>query len=151
MTVAFDMSVQTIFQGVLFAIVCLIGLIGNTLVIYVVLRYSKMQTVTNMYIVNLAIADECFLIGIPFLIVTMIKQAWIFGPVVCKAYLILTSVNQFTSSLLLFVMSADRYGTHWLHPVDCIASVVKALRIFMLAPETFDTIACIPWEQHDPK
>lgn len=30
-----------------------------------------MQTVTNMYILNLAIADECFLIGIPFLITTM--------------------------------------------------------------------------------
>lgn len=31
-----------------------------------------MKTVTNSYILNLAVADECFLIGIPFLIVTMI-------------------------------------------------------------------------------
>lgn len=31
-----------------------------------------MKTVTNAYILNLALADECFLIGIPFLIVTMI-------------------------------------------------------------------------------
>lgn len=30
-----------------------------------------MQTVTNYYILNLAIADQCFLIGIPFLIFTM--------------------------------------------------------------------------------
>ncbi|GJQ71703.1 GPRALS3 [Trypoxylus dichotomus] len=98
-----------IFQEVLFAMVCLVGLLGNTLVIYVVIRFSKMQTVTNMYIVNLAIADECFLIGIPFLIVTMIKGYWIFGEALCKAYLILTSINQFTSSTFLFVMSADRY------------------------------------------
>lgn len=34
---------------------------------------SKMKTVTNAYILNLALADECFLIGIPFLIVTMIN------------------------------------------------------------------------------
>lgn len=56
---------------ILYAIVCIIGLFGNTLVIYVVLRFQKMKTVTNMYLLNLAIADECFLIGIPFLIQTM--------------------------------------------------------------------------------
>lgn len=63
----------------LYAIVFIIGLTGNTLVIYVVLRFSNMQTVTNMYILNLAIADECFLIGIPFLITTMNMGHWIFG------------------------------------------------------------------------
>lgn len=56
-------QVIQIVQVILFSIVCLVGLVGNTLVIYVVIRFSKMQTVTNMYIVNLAIADECFLIG----------------------------------------------------------------------------------------
>lgn len=94
---------------ILYAIVCIVGLLGNTLVIYVVLRFSKMQTVTNMYIVNLAIADECFLIGIPFLITTMSLQRWIFGDVMCKIYMITTSINQFTSSIFLFIMSADRY------------------------------------------
>lgn len=78
-------SLVLISQEILFAIVCFVGLLGNTLVIYVVIRFSKMQTVTNMYIVNLAIADECFLIGIPFLIVTMVKTSWIFGEVMCKA------------------------------------------------------------------
>lgn len=96
-------------QQVLYALVCIVGLLGNTLVIYVVIRFSKMQTVTNMYIVNLAIADECFLIGIPFLIVTMYKQQWIFGNAMCKVYMISTSINQFTSSIFLFIMSADRY------------------------------------------
>jgi hypothetical protein len=43
---------------ILYGIVCCVGLCGNTLVIYVVVRFSKMQTVTNLYIVNLAIADE---------------------------------------------------------------------------------------------
>lgn len=67
---------------ILYGIVCCVGLCGNTLVIYVVVRFSKMQTgtitfyfillkwpllikfvsnlVTNLYIVNLAIADEVF-------------------------------------------------------------------------------------------
>lgn len=94
---------------ILFAIICVVGLIGNTLVIYVIIRFSKMQTVTNMYIVNLAIADECFLIGIPFLMVTLYNERWIFGAVMCKTYMTLTSINQFTSSTFLCIMSADRY------------------------------------------
>ncbi|CAH1122702.1 unnamed protein product [Ceutorhynchus assimilis] len=98
-----------IIQTILFSLVCLVGIAGNTLVIYVVVRYSKMQTVTNMYIVNLAIADEFFLIGIPVLIATILHGHWVFGHYACKAYMITTSINQFTSSILLCIMSADRY------------------------------------------
>lgn len=68
-----------------------------------------MQTVTNMYILNLAIADESFLIGIPFLIITMYLGEWTFGKTMCKAYMVSTSITQFTSSIFLFIMSADRY------------------------------------------
>ncbi|XP_036327457.1 somatostatin receptor type 2-like [Rhagoletis pomonella] len=94
---------------VLYSLVCLVGLFGNTLVIYVVLRFSKMQTVTNIYILNLAIADECFLIGIPFLLYTMRICSWRFGDFMCKAYMVSTSITQFTSSIFLLIMSADRY------------------------------------------
>ena len=103
------MPVGNLISMILYAIICIVGLFGNTLVIYVVLRFSKMQTVTNMYILNLAIADECFLIGIPFLIKTMYLGEWTFGNVMCKAYMVSTSITQFTSSIFLFIMSADRY------------------------------------------
>ncbi|XP_012233865.1 somatostatin receptor type 2-like [Linepithema humile] len=104
-----DLPIIALVNQILYAIVCIVGLLGNSLVIYVVLRFSKMQTVTNMYIVNLAIADECFLIGIPFLVTTISLRSWIFGKVMCKAYMTTTSINQFTSSIFLFIMSADRY------------------------------------------
>lgn len=104
-----QMPVGNTISMILYALVCIVGLCGNTLVIYVVLRFSKMQTVTNMYILNLAIADECFLIGIPFLITTMYLGEWTFGKAMCKAYMVSTSITQFTSSIFLFIMSADRY------------------------------------------
>lgn len=103
------MPIVSLLAQILYMIVCLVGILGNTLVIYVVLRFSKMQTVTNMYILNLAIADECFLIGIPFLVTTISLKSWPFGMFMCKAYMTSTSVNQFTSSIFLFIMSADRY------------------------------------------
>ncbi|XP_055598336.1 somatostatin receptor type 2-like [Uranotaenia lowii] len=104
-----QMPIGNLISMILYAVVAIIGLFGNTLVIYVVLRFSKMQTVTNMYILNLAIADQCFLIGIPFLITTMHLGEWTFGNGMCKAYMVSTSITQFTSSIFLFIMSADRY------------------------------------------
>ncbi|CAG0922653.1 unnamed protein product [Notodromas monacha] len=94
---------------VMFVVICVVGLCGNTLVIYVVARYSKMQTVTNTYILNLAVADECFLVGLPFLLATSVLRSWPFGYVMCKVYMTTTGINQFTSSAFLTVMSGDRY------------------------------------------
>lgn len=51
----------------------------------------------------------CFLIGIPFLITTMYLGEWTFGKGLCKVYMVSTSITQFTSSIFLFIMSADRY------------------------------------------
>nr|AKQ62998.1 orphan G-protein coupled receptor 4 [Platynereis dumerilii] len=99
-----------------YGLICIVGLVGNGLVIFVVLRYAKMKTVTNMYILNLAIADFCFLVGLPFLIVTAIMKHWIFGFAACKMFFILTSINWFTSVFTLTVMSADRYMAV-VHPI----------------------------------
>ena len=57
-------------------------------------RYSKMQTVTYIYILMLAVADEIFLLGLPFLIVTASQKSWIFGLPMCKIYMTTTSINQ---------------------------------------------------------
>lgn len=126
-------SFADILTVVLYGLVCIVGLFGNTLVIYVVLRFSKMQTVTNIYILNLAIADECFLIGIPFLLYTMRICSWRFGEFMCKAYMVSTSITSFTSSIFLLIMSADRYLAVC-HPISSpryrtlhIAKLVSAL------------------------
>ncbi|XP_035789057.1 somatostatin receptor type 3-like isoform X2 [Anopheles albimanus] len=128
-----QMPVGNTISMILYALVAIVGLFGNTLVIYVVMRFSKMQTVTNMYILNLAIADQCFLIGIPFLITTMYLGEWTFGNGMCKAYMVSTSITQFTSSIFLFIMSADRYIAVC-HPISSprfrtpmVSKVVSAL------------------------
>lgn len=128
-----QMPVGNLISMILYAIVCIVGLFGNTLVIYVVLRFSKMQTVTNMYILNLAIADECYLIGIPFLIMTMHSGEWTFGKGMCKAYMVSTSITQFTSSIFLFIMSADRYGeffvVRWSFEIVCCLATIVAVNV----------------------
>jgi hypothetical protein len=64
---------------------------------------------TSSFPQNLAFADEFFLIGLPILIYTMHLGEWIFGVYLCKLYMISTSITQFTSSIFLVIMSADRF------------------------------------------
>ena len=103
------LPVHLIFMISSYVFICVVGLIGNGLVIYVVLRFSKMKTVTNLYIVNLAVSDVLFLISLPFLITTTLLEYWIFGRAMCKIYFVFFSINFFTSVFTLTAMSADRY------------------------------------------
>ncbi|XP_078257459.1 somatostatin receptor type 2-like [Rhinoraja longicauda] len=93
----------------IYFVVCLVGLSGNTLVIYVILRYAKMKTVTNIYILNLAIADELFMVGLTFIAIQVALAHWPFGQVPCRILMTVDGINQFTSIFCLTVMSIDRY------------------------------------------
>ncbi|KAM3864587.1 somatostatin-like receptor F_48D10.1 [Diretmus argenteus] len=135
-----NMSAQSVpFQGsstLLTAVISLtvfvVGLTGNTLAIYVVLRYAKMKIVTNIYILNLAVADELYIVGLPFLTTQNVLSYWPFGSFLCRVVMTADSMNQFTSIFCLTVMSIDRYlavvhpirSTKWRHPR--VAKVVSA-------------------------
>ena len=56
-------SFVLILTAVIYSLIFCAGITGNTLVIYCVLRFPSLHTVTNTYILNLALADECFLLG----------------------------------------------------------------------------------------
>ncbi|KAK5873359.1 hypothetical protein PBY51_018407 [Eleginops maclovinus] len=98
-----------IFIPLIYGIVCVVGLVGNTLVIHVVVNYTKNESVTNIYILNLAIADELFMLGLPFLAVQNALLSWPFGSLMCRVVMTVDAINQFTSIFCLTVMSVDRY------------------------------------------
>ena len=59
----------------LYGVICGIGAVGNTVVIAVILLNCAMRSsITNIYIVNLAVSDFCFLAGLPLLIATVLRQ-----------------------------------------------------------------------------
>ncbi|XP_029453418.1 somatostatin receptor type 2 [Rhinatrema bivittatum] len=107
-SIHFDMTSNAILTFIYF-VVCIVGLGGNTLVIYVILRYAKMKTITNIYILNLAIADELFMLGLPFLAMQVALVHWPFGKAICRLITTVDGINQFTSIFCLTVMSIDRY------------------------------------------
>ncbi|CAN9505276.1 unnamed protein product [Ophioblennius macclurei] len=95
--------------AIIYAIVFLVGFVGNTLTIYAVVRYAKTKTVTNIYILNLAVADELYILGIPFLGTNSVLSYWPYGDFFCKLCMTVDSMSQFASNFCLTLMSIDRF------------------------------------------
>ncbi|KAJ8366505.1 hypothetical protein AAFF_G00353250 [Aldrovandia affinis] len=112
---AFDRA-GTVAVALVYCAVCALGLCGNALVIYVVLRHAKMKTVTNIYILNLAVADVLCMLSLPFIATQLALVRWPFGPALCRVVMTADSLNQFTSIFCLTAMSVDRYLAV-VHPV----------------------------------
>jgi len=103
----------------IYAILFCFGTFGNGLVFLSIIRSSRLRTVTNTYLLHIAIADVLLLLSIPFLIVTILANGWIFGNVLCKIYYNFIHINQYVSSLLLAALSFDRYLAVC-HPIRAI-------------------------------
>lgn len=96
-------------MAVLYLVVCILGLAGNSLVIVAILKLDKMSSSTTVYIFNLALADGLFMVGLPFIASQYFQDYWMFGNTACKVVMVLDGINQFTSVFCLTVMSVDRY------------------------------------------
>ena len=70
---------------VLFGTVLLVGLIGDGVVVYVVARSWTHKTVTNLYFLNLAVADLLVLVFCaPFTASIYLLPHWPFGAAMCN-------------------------------------------------------------------
>lgn len=129
-------GVAGILIPLIYGVVCVVGLVGNTLVIHVIVNYTKNESVTNIYILNLAIADELFMLGLPFLAVQNALLSWPFGSLMCRVVMTVDAINQFTSIFCLTVMSVDRYMAV-VHPIRSCwwrrPNVAKAISATMWA------------------
>ncbi|KAM9364977.1 mu-type opioid receptor [Pholidichthys leucotaenia] len=103
----------------LYSIVCMVGLVGNVLVMYIIVRYTKMKTATNIYIFNLALADALATSTLPFQSVNYLMGTWPFGNILCKMVMSIDYYNMFTSIFTLTTMSIDRYVAVC-HPVKAL-------------------------------
>ncbi|XP_034427356.1 somatostatin receptor type 5 [Hippoglossus hippoglossus] len=96
-------------MAILYPLVCILGLAGNSLVIIAIVKLDKMSSSTTVYVFNLALADGLFMVGLPFIASQNFLNRWVFGDIACKVVMVLDGINQFTSVFCLTVMSIDRY------------------------------------------
>ncbi|XP_019637971.1 PREDICTED: G-protein coupled receptor 54-like [Branchiostoma belcheri] len=100
-----------------FSIITLVGVTGNGLVIYVIARYGQMKTVTNYYLLNLAVVDLSFLVCcVPFTAIIFATNDWMFGKFMCKFVFYFMQVTFTATGLTLAALSLDRYYAI-IHPI----------------------------------
>ncbi|XP_061110370.1 kappa-type opioid receptor-like [Conger conger] len=102
-----------------YSVVFVVGFVGNCLVMYVVIRYTKMKTATNIYIFNLALADALLTSTMPLQSAWNLLDSWPFGETLCKLCVSVDYYNMFASVLTLTAMSVDRYVAVC-HPVRAL-------------------------------
>ncbi|XP_078535386.1 C-X-C chemokine receptor type 2-like [Lissotriton helveticus] len=101
-------TVDKYFLATLYCLVFFLSLVGNSLVVFVICYNRLKQSSTDVYLLNLAIADLLFAITLPFWAVYRANE-WVFGTVMCKVVSGLQEVNFYSGILLLACISIDRY------------------------------------------
>ena len=95
---------------VLYSLIFIIGFIGNTLVVFVVIRNQTMQTITNIFITNLAVSDICMcLLAVPFTPMSFFINSWIFGKALCHLVPMTLCISVYVSTLTSTAIAIDRY------------------------------------------
>ncbi|KAM5309114.1 galanin receptor type 2 [Glossophaga mutica] len=101
---------EAVIVPMLFVLIFLVGTVGNALVLAVLLRGGQAISTTNLFILNLGVADLCFILCcVPFQATVYTLDGWVFGGLLCKAVHFLIFLTMHASSFTLAAVSLDRY------------------------------------------
>ncbi|RWS30686.1 tachykinin-like peptides receptor 86C [Leptotrombidium deliense] len=104
-----DMWVQIIWST-LFVTMVLGAVLGNLLVIWIILGHKKMRTKTNIFLLNLSVADLMMAtLNALFNFVFMLKSHWPFGLVYCTISNFVSNLANGLSVFTITATSIDRY------------------------------------------
>nr|XP_033788741.1 C-C chemokine receptor type 4-like [Geotrypetes seraphini] len=92
----------------LYLLVFMFGLLGNSLVIWVLVQKERLKNMTDVYLLNLAISDLMFGFFLPFWAYDAADQ-WVFGKGLCKIISGASLVGFYSGILFIMLMSIDRY------------------------------------------
>ncbi|XP_057328359.1 prolactin-releasing peptide receptor-like [Microplitis mediator] len=94
----------------LYSLIFILGVFGNILVCYVVARNNEMQTVTNLFITNLAVSDILLcMLAVPLTPLYTFLGGWVFGESLCHLLPYAQGVSIYISTLTLTSIAIDRF------------------------------------------
>lgn len=102
------MQFGTVVTPVFFVLVTMFSCVGNALVLGVLIKYENLKSLTNAFLLNLAISDMIFTFGLPFWATDLIL-GWTFGEAVCKSVSFVFYLGYYSSLIFLTVMTVYRY------------------------------------------
>lgn len=86
----------------------ILSYLGNGLVLFIIYKYEKLNSVTNIFLLNLVVSNILFASSLPFW-ATYHMSEWIFGPALCKIVSSAYFIGFYSSILFLTLMTFDRY------------------------------------------
>ncbi|XP_059937385.1 cholecystokinin receptor type A-like [Mesoplodon densirostris] len=110
---------QPAVQILLYSLIFLLSVLGNTLVMTVLIRNKRMRTVTNIFLLSLAVSDLTLcLFCTPFNLIPNLLKDFIFGSAVCKTttyfmddfFVPFPGTSVSVSTFNLVAISLERYG-----------------------------------------
>lgn len=105
-------GVDNFISLLIFGLIFVLGVLGNTMVITVLARSKPGQprSTTNIFILNLSVADLSYLLFcVPFQSTIYMLPTWVLGAFICKFIHYFFTVSMLVSIFTLSVMSVDRY------------------------------------------
>ncbi|XP_059212108.1 C-C chemokine receptor type 6a [Centropristis striata] len=125
-----NQSIELVVGPYIHSIICLLGLVGNSLVIVTYAFYKRTKSMTDVFLLNVAVADLLFVASLPLIVYNELSS-WSMGPVACKLLRGSYSVNLYSGTLLLACISTDRY-----------VAIVQARRSFKLRSLPYSRVIC---------
>ncbi|XP_071379547.1 pyroglutamylated RF-amide peptide receptor [Centroberyx affinis] len=102
-------SAKTTFV-IMYAVIFMLALVGNSLVVYIVVKKRAMQTATNIFICSLAVSDLLItFFCIPFTLLQNISSEWLGGVLVCKTVPFVQTTAIVTGILTMTCIAIERY------------------------------------------
>ena len=152
-------------EASILGLIIIAAIVGNTLILASLYRFSCLQTKTNVFVLNLACADLLLaVLAMPFTMVSSITYNWIFGPFMCTVQAVLNSLFCEASIMTLLFVSLERFiaivfplkyetimtpktvkfimGYTWFHALLCASSTFAFSRFVFLE---FESICTVDW------
>ncbi|XP_070830738.1 C-C chemokine receptor type 3-like [Chaetodon trifascialis] len=114
----------------------LLSYLGNGLVLFIIYKYERLNTVTNIFLLNLVLSNILFASSLPFWATYHLSE-WIFGMALCKIVSSAYFIGFYSSILFLTLMTFDRY----LAVVHAVAAAKTRKRAYAIIASV--TVWCI--------
>ncbi|MCI4390944.1 hypothetical protein PGIGA_G00128780 [Pangasianodon gigas] len=150
------MQFGTVVTPIFFTMVIMFSCVGNALVLWVLIKYENLKSMTNAFLLNLAISDLVFTFGLPFWASDLVL-GWIFGEAVCQTVSFIFYLGYYSSLIFLTVMTMHRYMAV-VHPLSMlwnsttyysigISAFIWVLSVCAATPHFIFSVVIFPFEE----
>lgn len=124
---------ETYIITVLFALIFIVGVLGNGTLVIIFFRHRSMRNIPNTYILSLALADLLvIIICVPLACIVYTQESWTFGAEMCRISESFKDISIGVSVFTLTALSGERYF-----------AIVNPLRKLQTKPLTVFTASMI--------